>query len=40
MNKNGSAYDERYRHKLNMLWPGQQMLKAVTVLELLGVLFC
>ena len=32
-------YENRYKHKLNMLWPGQTMLKIVGVLLLIGILF-
>ena len=31
-----TSYDTRYRHKLNMLWPGQIMMKIVGLLLLLG----
>ena len=30
---------KRYRHKLNMLWPGQTMLGIAGVLALIGLLF-
>lgn len=33
------TYESRYRHKLNMLWPGQTMLKIVGVFLLMGLLF-
>lgn len=33
------TYENRYRHKLNMLWPGQTMLKIVGVFLLMGLLF-
>lgn len=40
MKKHGAVpYDSRYRHKLNMLWPGGIMLKITGALSLLGVLF-
>ena len=29
------TYENRYRHKLNMLWPGQTMLKIVGVFLLM-----
>lgn len=32
------TYENRYKHKLNMLWPGQTMLKIVGVLLLTGIL--
>ena len=34
-----TTYENRYKHKLNMLWPGQTMLKIVGVLLLIGILF-
>lgn len=33
------TYENRYRHKLNKLWPGQTMLKIVGVFLLMGLLF-
>ena len=33
------TYENRYKHKLNMLWPGQTMLKIVGVCLLRGILF-
>ena len=33
------TYESRYRHKLNMLWPGQTMLKIAGVFLLMGLLF-
>lgn len=33
------TYENRYKHKLNMLWPGQTMLIVTFVLFLIGILF-
>lgn len=33
-----ATYENRYRHKLNMLWPGQTMLSITGALLLLGIL--
>lgn len=33
------TYENRYKNKLNMLWPGQTMLKIVGVFLLMGILF-
>ena len=35
--KKTASYDERYRHKLNMLWPGQIMMMIIGVLIAVGV---
>ncbi|MGM9596714.1 MAG: hypothetical protein ACI3XO_02755 [Eubacteriales bacterium] len=32
------TYENRYKHKLNMLWPGQTMLKIAGVFFLIGIL--
>lgn len=32
-----ATYENRYRHKLNMLWPGQTMIKIIGVLLLNGI---
>lgn len=32
------TYENRYRHKLNMLWPGQTMLSITGALLLIGIL--
>ncbi|MGN1346497.1 MAG: hypothetical protein ACI4V1_06905 [Eubacteriales bacterium] len=34
-----TTYENRYKHKLNMLWPGQTMFKIACVLLLTGILF-
>lgn len=34
-----TTYENRYKHKLNMLWPGQIMLKIVGVFLLMGIPF-
>lgn len=34
-----TTYENRYKRKLNMLWPGQTMLKIVGVFLLMGILF-
>ena len=34
-----TTYENRYKHKLNMLWPGQIMLKIVGAFLLMGILF-
>lgn len=34
-----TTYKNRYKHKLNMLWPGQTMLKIVGMFLLIGILF-
>lgn len=34
-----TTYENRYKHKLNMLWPGQTMMKLVSVLLLMGIFF-
>ena len=34
-----TTYESRYKHKLNMLWPGQTMLKIAGVFLLIGILF-
>ncbi len=34
-----ATYENRYKHKLNMLWPGQTMLQIAFVLLLIGILF-
>lgn len=34
--KNPPCYETRYRHKLNMLWPGGKMMAAAGVLAALG----
>ena len=33
------TYDDRYKHKLNMLWPRQTMIRIVGVLVLMGIPF-
>ncbi len=33
-----TTYENRYKHKLNMLWPGQTMPKIVGVFLLIGIL--
>ena len=33
-----ATYENRYRHKLNMLWPGQTMLSITGALLLIGIL--
>ena len=33
-----ATYENRYRHKLNMLWPGQTMLSITGTLLLIGIL--
>lgn len=35
------SYETRYRHKLNMLWPGGAMMKgSAALLALGGILYC